>query len=81
MRRATLLFGEVAASYVVRSREGGGCRLVVKLLVRHPGGWLRRRVHTRVLPWGDLVMMRRQLLTLRDLAERTGQQASLMAAS
>jgi hypothetical protein len=63
------LFGEIAASYVVVRRGEATCRLVVKLLVRHPPapvGWMTRAL----LPWGDLVMMRKQLLTLKSLAER-----------
>jgi hypothetical protein len=63
------VFGEVRVSYVVVPSSSDACRLVVKLLVRYPRppvGWLVRAV----LPVGDLVMMRRQLLTLRRLAER-----------
>jgi hypothetical protein len=30
-------------------------------------GWLLRRI----LPWGDLVMMRRQFLNFKELAEQT----------
>ena len=63
-------FGEIAASYVVVPCGETTCRLVVKLLVRHPPpplGWLTRAL----LPWGDLVMMRKQLLTLKTLAERS----------
>ena len=63
------LFGEIAASYVVVPRDAASCRLVVKVLVRHPPapvGWMTRAL----LPWGDLVMMRKQLLTLKTLAER-----------
>jgi hypothetical protein len=59
-------FGEVAVTYRVAPAEGGS-RLVVKLLVRRPGapfGWL-----AALLPFGDWIMMRRQLLNLRALAE------------
>ena len=58
----------LTVSYVVVPRAAVGARLVVKLVVRYgagPVGWLLRQL----LPWGDLVMMRKQLLTLRDLAE------------
>lgn len=60
--RALAFFGPLTVTYAVRDHEGG-TRLVVKLNV---GG--RRKV---LLAWGDLVMMRRQLLTLRRLAEST----------
>lgn len=59
-------FGDVAITY--RATPG---RLVAKLAVGAPAGllsWSRRRF----LAWGDLVMMRRQLLTLVDLAAVTG---------
>lgn len=60
--------GGIAASYVVTPRGGSASRLVVKLLVRYPAGpvgWATRWF----LPWADLVMMRKQLLTLKGLAE------------
>jgi hypothetical protein len=44
--------------------------LLVKLLVKHPRG-LYGTLMRIVLPWGDLVMMRRQLLNLKRLAEAT----------
>jgi hypothetical protein len=66
---AFALFGDVAVTYRVYG-ERSGCRLVVKLLVRYPAG-LAGPVLRRLLPWGDLVMMRRQLLTLKALAEAT----------
>ena len=65
---AVRLFGEIALSYTVRPAGRQTTRLVAKLLVRHP----RRRsgpFETRALAWGDLMMMRRQLLTLKVLAE------------
>jgi hypothetical protein len=64
------LFGDVAGTYLIVPRSGGGCRLLAKLRVRYPRGplgWLGRIV----LPPGDLIMMRRQLLTLKRLAEAT----------
>ena len=65
------LFGDIAATYVVLPRDEATCRLVVKVLVHHPLpplGWITRAL----LPWGDLVMMRKQLLTLKSLAEKKG---------
>ena len=55
-------------SYVVLPVSEDHCRLVAKLRVRYPerppGSWMRW-----FLPWGDLLMMRKQLLTLKRLAE------------
>ena len=67
--RGHRVFGEVAISYTVRP-QGAGTRLVVKL-VANPIGGLAGGVLRRVLPLGDLVMMRRQLLNLKRLAEQT----------
>jgi hypothetical protein len=61
------VFGDVVVSYRVRPLDGGRTRLAVKLLVDHRRDLLGR-VWRVVLPAGDLVMMRRQLLTLADLA-------------
>jgi hypothetical protein len=66
---ARRLFGEVWVSYVIRPGPGEDCRLLAKLLVRYPRT-LAGSVLRRVLPLGDLVMMRRQLLNLKELAER-----------
>ena len=65
----TRLFGPTAISYAVRPGDCGGTRLEVKLLVGATGplGGVRRYL----LGWGDLVMMRKQLLTLKDCAERS----------
>jgi hypothetical protein len=61
-------FGSIALSYVVVPVSGASCRLVVKMLVRYPErrpwAWMRW-----FLPWGDLLMMRKQILTLKRLAE------------
>ncbi len=67
--RAMAFFGEVAGSYVILPHTERSCRLVVKLLVCYPrwGLWSGMRW---ILPWGDLLMMRKQLLTLKRLAER-----------
>jgi hypothetical protein len=65
-RRSQRLFGELALSYVVRPR-----RVVVKLRLKAASRW---RGHA--LAWGDLVMMRKQLLTLKALMERSALAAS-----
>jgi len=66
---AARVFGDTAITYRTLVSGAGTCRLLVKFLVRYPRaplGWLVRLV----LPWGDLIMMRRQLLTFKELAER-----------
>src|SRR5215470_16886814 len=60
------LFGDVAVTYQLSERSaGGGSRLVVKVLFATP----RWSPMGALLPAGDLVMMRKQLLTLKRLAE------------
>jgi len=61
------LFGPVAMTYAAEP-DGAGSRIVCRLVVPQGGavGWAR----SRALAWGDLVMMRKQLLTLKELAER-----------
>jgi hypothetical protein len=65
---ARFLFGEVWISYVIRPRSEGVVRLVVKVLVRFSPGLLGLLMR-KLLPIGDLIMMRRQLLNLKRLAE------------
>ena len=60
-------FGDVVVTYFVIARPGGS-RLAVRLRVAYPPGPLGR-VWRLVLPAGDLVMMRKQLRTLAELAE------------
>jgi hypothetical protein len=65
----TMLFGRVVATYRVSPIESDSCRLVVKLAIgapQHLFGSFRQRL----LAAGDLVMMRKQLLTFKALAER-----------
>lgn len=66
MRFAADWFGEVVCTYLVESWDGGS-----RLLVRFPvvyAGVLAARAMAWLLPAGDLVMMRRQLLNLAALA-------------
>jgi hypothetical protein len=65
-KRARGLFGDLAITYAVRP-DPAGCRLLVKLLIAYPKGpW--GAVARRVLPAGDLVMMRKQLRNFAALA-------------
>lgn len=66
--RRNRLFGDVAVTYMVKPVGADRSRIVVKVLVRYPRG-LRGLVLRYGLPWGDLVMMRKQLRTLKALAE------------
>jgi hypothetical protein len=80
VRQGRRLFGDVAVTYLIvsdvrhdedhpdGSARQEGCRLIAKVLVCHPSG--PSHALSRVgLPWGDLIMMRRQLLNLKALAE------------
>lgn len=66
--RGNPVFGDVAVTYAV-SPYGAGSRLLAKLLVRYPRTPLGRAMSTMLVA-GDFVMMRKQLRTLRVLAER-----------
>jgi len=69
LRGTSPLFDELAMTYLIVPEDERSSRLVVKVAIRYPRnpiGLLTRAV----LPAGDLVMMRKQLLTLRALAER-----------
>ena len=70
LHRTSALLGDVVCTYLVVPCSRGRSRLVVKILWRYPSGRLSRAVARLLLPWGDLVMMRKQLLTLQGLAER-----------
>jgi hypothetical protein len=66
--KAARIFGRLAATYLVVPRRGGCSRIIVRLDVADASGLGCLR--SRALAWGDLVMMRKQLLTLKSLAER-----------
>ena len=69
------LFGDLAITYLIVPECAARCRLLVKLLVRYPPG-LTGTLMRWGLPWGDLVMMRRQLLNLRARAESSPPRAT-----
>jgi hypothetical protein len=66
------LFGRVGCTYRVLPSSAGQSRLLAKLVVAHPRGLLRSSPLRLLLAPGDLVMMRRQLLNLKRLAEAVG---------
>ena len=67
---ASRTFGDIAVSYVIAPSSSKSCRLLVKLIAMYPPG-TKGSFMRAFLPWGDLIMMRRQLLNLKHLAERT----------
>ncbi|MGH9971405.1 MAG: hypothetical protein ACREBG_26925 [Pyrinomonadaceae bacterium] len=67
-RKAPRIFGDIAVSYLVAPIDAERCRLLVKLVVKHRRGATGALLR-RFLPWGDLIMMRRQLLNFKTLAE------------
>jgi hypothetical protein len=67
--RLDFLFGDLAVTYLIVPEARESCRLVVKIAVAYPRTPIGAAIG-RLLPPGDLVMMRKQLLTLKELAER-----------
>lgn len=77
---AEKMFGAVHLTYWARAVAAERTRLLVKIRVRSaPGVW--GAAMRAFLPWGDLVMMRRQLLNFRRLAERDAQNTGSRAGS
>jgi hypothetical protein len=66
--RGERLFGPCAMTYAAEP-DPSGSRIVCRLTAAGDSRLRRGRAHA--LAWGDLVMMRKQLLTLKALAERT----------
>ena len=69
LRHTGVLFGEVAATYLLRPIASGGCRLLVKVPMCHSRRLPALGLRHAAMPWLDLVMMRKQLLTIKLLAE------------
>lgn len=70
-RRFARIFGTLAVTYLAKPIGPHSSRLVVKLNLGCRGRWEQLRVVA--LAWGDFVMMRKQLLTIKALAEKTAQ--------
>lgn len=61
------LYGPLTTTYAIQPRKNGECRLTARLTA---GATTRlQRVRRALLACGDLIMMRKQLLTLKELAE------------
>jgi hypothetical protein len=65
------VFGEVACTYWAKRVDEERSRIVVKLIWKPARGRVLGSLERVLLPPGDLVMMRRQLLNLKQLAERS----------
>jgi hypothetical protein len=65
----SVLFDDLAMTYLIVPDAEQCSRLVVKIAVRYPRNPIGLTVRA-LLPAGDLVMMRKQLITLRALAQR-----------
>lgn len=63
------IFGDVAISYIIVPVTDRRCRLLVKFVCQYPKGPLGTLMRF-LLPWGDLIMMRRQLLNFKRLSEK-----------
>jgi hypothetical protein len=79
--RMTAFFGEIAGTHLIVPVDENRCRLVVKLAVRWPRIPIWGRATRALLPIGDMVMMRRQLLNLKSLAEATTELAAAGASA
>lgn len=66
--RGERLFGRLRCTYWVRPASEDHVRLLVKLRLAPTQGSVSRFAKA-ALAWGDLVMMRKQLLNLKSLAE------------
>jgi len=67
---ASKIFGDALASYLIVPSGDNTCRLLVKLVGRYHRGVMGMFMRA-FLPSGDLIMMRRQLLNFKQLAEQT----------
>jgi hypothetical protein len=76
----TPVFGRVVITYEAAPVDASHSRIVAKLLCSPPPNLLGALLHP-VLPAGDLVMMRRQLLNLKALAERDARDEQLAGQS
>ena len=63
------IFGDPIVSYMIIPKSDRNSRLLVKLILRPPSGLLGRLLRF-IFSWGDLIMMRRQLLNFKELSEQ-----------
>lgn len=68
-KRIPNIFKDIIISYLIVREKHQVCRLLVKILVNYPKG-IEGVLMRYVLPFGDLVMMRRQLINFKTLCEQ-----------
>lgn len=56
-------------SYMIIKQEANSCRLICKANMQYKPSLLGY-IAKKILPWGDLIMMRRQMLNIKRFAER-----------
>ncbi len=71
MEHLTLLSRRTAVTYATLAVDDRRTRLIARVLFEPPGGRVGSALVGRALAVGDLVMMRKQLLTFKALAERS----------
>ena len=76
--KSTALFGEAAITYRVIAVTPEHSRVIVKLAIRYPF-WGQWAITRWLFAAGDLVMMRKQLHTLSQLAETMARRAGIPA--
>ena len=65
-------YGRFSLTYEVRRMGPDSSRLLCKAIMASRSRW--DRVRWYLLAWGDLIMMRKQFLTLKKLAEKTARE-------
>ncbi|MEW6406237.1 MAG: hypothetical protein AB1649_31000 [Chloroflexota bacterium] len=66
-QKLTSIFGFISLTYAVKDTGPEACRLIVKVNCG-ARNWIER-LRRFILAWGDLIMMRKQLNTIKSLAE------------
>jgi hypothetical protein len=66
-------WGHVGSTYRLVELPGDRCRLVNKVVVHRRDGFYRS-IARSFFPWAELVMTRRQLLNMKELAEKTAKE-------
>jgi hypothetical protein len=61
------IFGKMSLTYTVRSGNIGSVRIIVKIVIQAKNWFERLRAY--LLGWGDLIMMRKQLINIKALSE------------